>query len=353
MSSSRFTSPQFHKLTPYFVGTVHFMMLVTLAAAADRPLGQPFVTRSEAVAQNAMAATSQPLATLAASATAFQNNLAGLDRILDLLEEPSELTPTSAARLVQRENVAGRITIHSASFRYPASERLVLREVDLEVDPGETIALVGRSGAGKTTLCNLVARFYDPTSGSIELDGVNLRDIQLDSYRSLLGIVEQDVFLFDGTIAENIGYAVARPSQGAIKNAARAANAHEFIAELENGYDTLIGERGVKLSGGQRQRLAIARALLADPRILILDEATSNLDTESERLIQQSLNLLQRDRTCFVIAHRLSTIQHADKIAVLDEGRVIEVGSHDALMARSGKYRRMVEMQTEVEPVAQ
>jgi ATP-binding cassette subfamily B protein/subfamily B ATP-binding cassette protein MsbA len=190
-----------------------------------------------------------------------------------------------------------------------------------------------------------VARFYDPTAGSIRLDGVDIREFPVDDYRSLLGIVDQDIFLFDGTIGENIGYGRRGATLQAIKQASIAANAAEFIGQLEHGYDTLIGERGVRLSGGQRQRLAIARALLADPRILILDEATSNLDSESERLIHQSLDRLRTGRTCFVIAHRLSTIMHADKILVLDHGRIVETGTHSELMDQSGRYRQMVQLQ--------
>lgn len=287
-----------------------------------------------------------PLATLADSATAFQNNLAGLDRVLDLIEEPLETSHAPPTTSLDPSQVRGRLTLSGVSFRYPGSEHLVLRDITLEVQPGETLALVGRSGAGKTTLCNLVARFYDPTAGTIELDGQDLRDLPVESYRRLLGIVEQDVFLFDGTIAENIGYGRRNATHGEIVQAARDSNADEFIQELERGYDTLIGERGVRLSGGQRQRLAIARALLADPRILVLDEATSNLDSESERLIQQSLERLMKGRSCFVIAHRLSTIMHADRIVVLDQGRIVETGTHDELMARSGRYRQMVDLQT-------
>ena len=190
-----------------------------------------------------------------------------------------------------------------------------------------------------------MARFYDPTAGTIALDGVDLREIQVESYRCLLGIVEQDVFLFDGTVAENIAYGDRWATRSRVEQAAHAANAAEFIERLGDGYDTIIGERGVRLSGGQRQRLAIARAVLADPRIFILDEATSNLDSESERLIQQSLEQLLLGRTSFVIAHRLSTVRHADRILVLDDGAIVEAGSHAELMSGSGLYRNMVELQ--------
>ncbi len=221
----------------------------------------------------------------------------------------------------------------------------MLHDITFDVSPGEMIALIGRSGAGKTTLCNLIARFYDPTEGSIELDGTDLREIDVESYRRLLGIVEQDIFLFDGTVAENIGYARRDATMDDIIAVARLAHAHEFISELDYGYETLIGERGVRLSGGQRQRLAIARAMLADPRILILDEATSSLDTESERFIQASLAELMRGRTSFVIAHRLSTVIHADRIVLLDAGSVVDQGPHAELLDRSDLYRQMVFMQ--------
>ena len=222
---------------------------------------------------------------------------------------------------------------------------MVLQNLTLDIEAGQTVALVGRSGAGKTTLTNLIARFYDPASGTICLDGHDLRDIKLNSYRSLLGIVEQDVFLFDGTIQENIAYARRTASQTQVIEAAKAAAADEFIQQLPEGYDSIVGERGVKLSGGQRQRIAIARAILADPKILVLDEATSNLDSENERLIQKSLAELLQDRTAFVIAHRLSTIAGADKIVVLENGRIVEVGRHDDLVRDGGRYRDMVYLQ--------
>ncbi len=287
-----------------------------------------------------------PIASIASSAMSFQNNLAGLDRVLDLLEEEVESSPQDDGIDVVRGAVAGAMEFRNVCFRYPGSEKNVLEDITLSVKPGWMVALVGRSGAGKTTLCNLVSRFYAPTGGVIQLDGRSLADISLESYRRLLGVVEQDVFLFDGTVRDNIAYGRRSATDSAVAEAAQAAAAAEFIEALPQGYDTWIGERGVKLSGGQRQRLAIARAILADPRILILDEATSNLDSESERLIQASLQRLLKGRTSFVIAHRLSTITHADLILVLDNGRIIERGTHQQLVAQGGLYQKMLVLQT-------
>jgi ATP-binding cassette subfamily B protein/subfamily B ATP-binding cassette protein MsbA len=304
-----------------------------------------------------------PIASLAASATGLQTSLAALDRVLDLMNEPREMPSTSNAVALTKPQVQGRINFQNVSFAYPATKSRsskaaengeteaelaanVLHDISLDVAAGQVVALVGPSGAGKTTLCNLVARFFDPASGSIALDGRDIRDITIDSYRRLFGIVEQDTFLFDGTIAENIAYGRRNAGQTEIEQAALSANAHEFIANLAAGYETLIGERGVKLSAGQRQRITIARALLADPRILIFDEATSNLDTESERLIQASLHTLMQGRTSFVIAHRLSTIAHADRIIVLEKGRIVEQGRHEELMQSNSRYREMVLLQT-------
>ncbi|MCU0710004.1 MAG: ABC transporter ATP-binding protein/permease [Pirellula sp.] len=297
-----------------------------------------------------------PIATLAGSAVQFQNNLAGLDRVLDLLG--SETEHDVAASIgdpnkvrVDASKVRGEIEFQNVSFRYPESESWVLKDIDFMAHPGTTIAIVGRSGAGKTTLCNLVARFFEPTGGRILLDGRPLCDIELQSYRELLGMVEQEVFLFDGSIAENIAYGRPNAGRDAIERAAIAAAAHDFIVQSPQGYETLIGERGFKLSGGQRQRIAIARAILADPKILILDEATSNLDSESEQLIQESLSKLLRHRTSFVIAHRLSTIKNADLILVMDQGKIVQTGTHQDLLARPGLYQQMVRLQTE-NPIA-
>ena len=287
-----------------------------------------------------------PLATLAESATQLQNSLAALDRVLDLYEEPTEQDEHQGGKIVTCNSALGEITFDDVSFSYPGSDAAVLHNISFVAHSGKTIALVGPSGSGKTTLCNLVAAFYKPSQGVITLDESALQDIDLHAYRTLLGIVEQDIFLFEGTIASNIAYGKRGATPEQIQTAAQQAAAHDFISEFGAGYETEIGERGVKLSGGQRQRIAIARALLADPRILILDEATSNLDTHSERLIQNSLSTLLKNRTSFVIAHRLSTIRDADLILVLDKGKIVESGTHDELMARSEHYHDMVVLQT-------
>ena len=294
-----------------------------------------------------------PLEALTASATNIQNNLAGLDKVTDLLEEDREFAGTDGTVQVQRPTARGDVRLEDVRFRYPSNKAAdsdepdedVIKGVSLNVRAGQTVAFVGPSGSGKTTLCNLVARFYDPTAGRVMFDGVDLQTISPQSYRQLLGVVEQDVFLFDGTVAQNIAYAKRDASRADIERAAEAAAAHGFISELDRGYDTYIGERGVRLSGGQKQRLAIARAILADPVVLILDEATSNLDSESESLIQRSLLELTRSRTTFVIAHRLSTVRHADVIAVIEDGALIESGTHDELLALDARYAHYLRMQ--------
>ena len=274
----------------------------------------------------------------------FQEALGASQRIFQLLDTPSDLPETATP--TRLPTVAGNITFEEVSFRYgDRGESWVLQGIDLEAKPGEVIALVGPSGAGKSTLVTLLPRFYDPTIGRILVDGIDLRDLSLRDLRSHIGIVPQETQLFSGTVADNIRYGNPQATDDEVIAAARAANAHDFISEFPNDYDTLVGERGIKLSGGQRQRVAIARALLKDPRILILDEATSSLDSESEALVQAALEHLMAGRTTFVIAHRLSTILGASRILVLDQGRIVQQGSHEALLARGGLYRELYEKQ--------
>ena len=277
----------------------------------------------------------------------LQRSLAAMERVFELLAVEEDKPDRPGA--VDAPRVVRELKFEDVEFEY--REGLpVLRDFNVTVRGGSVVALVGRSGAGKTTVTDLVSRFHDPTKGRILLNGTDLRDLKLRSYRDLLALVQQEVFLFDGSVRDNIAYGRHDATDAEVEDAARRANAHEFIVRLPEGFDTFIGERGVKLSGGQQQRLAIARAILASPQILILDEATSNLDTESEQLIQASMAALLAGRTTFVIAHRLSTIRRADLILLLEEGRIIERGTHAELMARGGAYREMVLRQTEREP---
>jgi subfamily B ATP-binding cassette protein MsbA len=286
----------------------------------------------------------EPVKRLTGIHNIFQQALGASERVLEYLARPDDIRSKPGARLLA-EFKRG-ITFAGVSFRYPTSENgFLLKSIDLEVKAGEVVALVGPSGAGKTTLVNLVPRFYDVSEGQVLIDGADVRDLELASLRDKVSIVAQDTFLFNDTVANNIRYGRPGASMQSVTEAARNSLADEFIGALPQGYDTVIGERGVKLSGGQRQRIAIARALLKNSPILVLDEATSHLDTESEMLVQKALANLMAGRTVIVIAHRLSTIRRADKIVVLDQGRIAEIGTHDELVGGGGIYQRLHALQ--------
>ena len=272
----------------------------------------------------------------------FQNGYSGYSRFLEIMAIAPDIKDVPDA--VELGDVKGEIAFRDVSFHYEESQEEVLSHVDLTVKAGEYVALVGSSGAGKTTLCSLIPRFYDVSGGSVCLDGMDVRNIKLQSLRNHIGIVQQDVYLFAGTVMENIRYGKPDATDEEVLRAARAANAHDFIMGLEDGYDTDIGQRGVKLSGGQKQRLSIARVFLKNPPILIFDEATSALDNESEKIVQQSLESLAKDRTTFVIAHRLSTIRKAERILVLTDDGIAEEGTHEELMQREGLYSSLYKL---------
>jgi len=266
----------------------------------------------------------------------FQRGTTGIERFMEIMNEPVEIADRENA--VPLSDVEGSVQFDNVSFRYSENGKPVLSHINLSVRPGENIALVGPSGGGKTTLCNLIPRFYEAVNGRILIDGRDVREVTLESLRQNIGVVQQDVYLFSGTVGENILYGRPDADKRAVEEAAKAAGAHEFISALPNGYDTYVGERGVKLSGGQKQRIAIARLFLKNPPILILDEATSALDNESERLVQQSLDRLAKGRTTFTIAHRLTTVRGADRILVLTENGIEESGTHDELLKKNGLY---------------
>jgi ABC-type multidrug transport system fused ATPase/permease subunit len=278
----------------------------------------------------------------------FQEAIAAGERIFELLDEVTEVK--DAPNAIDLPAIQGELIFDQVHFRYGEGDQ-VLHAINFTMAPGEMVALVGPSGAGKTSIANLICRFYDPFKGQVSIDSYNVRDIKLSSLRRQVAVVLQDSFLFNNTIAENLYYGKPDATEDELIAAARAANAHEFIMQLPDGYDTEIGERGVRLSGGQKQRLALARAILADPRILILDEATSSVDAEAEYLIQQALERVLKGRTALVIAHRLSTIRNADKIIVLDRGRIAEIGNHEDLMQRGGLYNQLYQRQMEMATV--
>ena len=283
-----------------------------------------------------------PLTRLAETVDLFERAMASTRRILNLIEVPVQ-TRSGSIELA-KEQVRGELEFDNVSFAYP-NGAAVLHDINLQIVPGETIAVIGQTGSGKSTLMKLLLRFYSPSGGRIKLDGTDLAELKIPDLRAALGLVSQDVFLFHGSVADNIAYGRPGASQSEIEAAARAAEAHDFILQLPQGYDTIVGERGQKLSGGQRQRVSIARAVIKDPPVLILDEATSAVDNETEAAIQRSMQVITRGRTTLVVAHRLSTIVNADRIYVLDQGRVTETGNHKELIAANGLYAALWKVQ--------
>ncbi len=295
------------------------------------------MTASELIAFFTLLLTiSEPLRAITKLSKRLQQLFASAERVFEIMDTESELREDDENKIELNE-VKGEVVYDNVSFAYNRNE-VVLKNISLTASPGEVVALVGHSGAGKTTMVDLIPRFFDPIKGRMRLDGHDLKDLKIDSLRNFIGIVPQETILFSGTLRDNIAYGDLEAEEEAIQKAARAANAHDFIMDFPDGYDTVVGERGVGLSGGQKQRISIARAILKNPKILILDEATSSLDSESEALVQEALEHLMENRTTFIIAHRLSTIKNADKIVVVEQGEIMEMGSHQELLKKQGKY---------------
>ena len=340
--ASNLKAQKIQALTSPVMELISGLCIVALFLYAHRRIVSGSLTLGQFISfLAALAAMYQPIKKLNKVNLSVNTALSAAERVFRMLDVPNEVEENPEAG--ELASVGSGIRYENVTFAYGAEP--VLRQISLAIAPGEIVALVGSSGAGKSTLVNLLPRFYDVNAGRITIDGHDVRDVTLKSLRGLMGFVTQEVILFNDTVRNNIAYGRADADERLVIAAAKAANAHDFITALPNGYDTMIGEAGVLLSGGQRQRLAIARALFKDPPILILDEATSALDTESERLVQQALHNLMRGRTTLVIAHRLSTVRSAHKIVVLDKGEIVEVGRHEDLLSHRGVYRKLYDLQ--------
>ena len=319
------------------VGFLEAMSVLVLFWLGSWQIGQGNLTGAGFISYvTAVALLIDPISITTSNYNEFKESEASVDRLFELLAVPPTVRDRPGAQPLPA--ITGRVEFRAIEFAYPSAAEPVLQGLDLTVRPGEAIALVGASGAGKSTIVNLLLRFYDPQAGQVCIDGIDLREVTLNSLRQQIAIVPQETILFSGSIAQNIALGNPKASHSAIEQAAQIANAHDFISQLSEGYNTWVGERGANLSGGQRQRIAIARAVLRDPKILILDEATSALDSESESLVQEALDRLRRDRTTLTIAHRLATVRGADRILVVEKGQIVESGSHDQLLAQNGRY---------------
>lgn len=330
----------FHSSTRLFDGIMYILVVIAGAIFMMGIGGLPTITPADYVAYLMFVSTLlTSIRRIVEFSEQFQQGISGIERFNEIMETEPEIKDAPGA--MELTDVRGKVEFCDVSFRYETETRNVLTHLDLSVEPGENIALVGPSGGGKTTLCSLIPRFYEASSGTIRIDGTDIQSVTLHSLRDHIGVVQQDVYLFSGSVRENIAYGKTNATDEEIESAARMAGAHEFIVSLPNGYDTYVGERGVKLSGGQKQRISIARLFLKNPPILILDEATSALDNESERLVQESLEKLARGRTTFTIAHRLTTVRNADRILVLTENGIEESGSHEELIQKGGIYSEL------------
>jgi ATP-binding cassette subfamily B protein len=327
-----------------FIGTI----IIWFIGGGEVLRNPEFTIGALTVFQSCMMQFYAPVQSLAQLNERFQHAATSAERVFEILDNKPEIADKENA--IELPDIKGHIQFKNVTFSYDG-EQDALDDVSFDVQPGEMIGLAGHTGAGKTTLINLLCRFYDINKGAILVDGHDIRDIKIESLRSQIGVVLQNPFLFNGTVAENIAYGKPGATMREVIAAAKAANAHEFIMNFPDGYDTVVGERGERVSGGERQRISIARAILKDPRILILDEATSSVDTETESTIQEALVRLIKGRTVFAIAHRLSTLKHSNRLLILEKGKLAEIGTHNELIEMDGIYAKLCKMQTELSKI--